>query len=513
MNIINIVFFIALGGSAVVAALAFYKKTAAKEEIKNATEKAQKIVEKAERKAEDIRREAKLEAKDEIIKAKRDFEAESKGTRNELLGLERKLVSREAHLESRLDEIDKRNKQLEQKNEDIQRLRKKLEDVYQQQIDALEKVSNLTREEAKKMILIHIEREVKKEAALLIKEVEAQAKQTAQKKAREIVSTAIQRCAVDHVVDYTTSVVQLPSDDMKGRIIGREGRNIRAFENLTGIDLVVDDTPEAVILSGFDPIRREIAKICLEKLLADGRIHPARVEEVFHYAEKEIQNRIMEKGEQVTLEVDVQGLHPKIVELLGRLQFRTSYGQNVLQHSIEVSYIAGLMAQELGVNVRLARRAGLLHDIGKAVDFEMEGTHQQLGADLAKRYGESDEVVHAIYAHHEDTPPETIEAILVLAADAVSAARPGARRESIEAYVKRLEKLENIANSFTGVEKAYAIQAGREIRVMVKPDVLDDTSSVKLSRDIAKKIERELEYPGQIKVSAIREVRYIEYAK
>jgi len=510
---IIIVTVIAIAISLVLVSFAFYKKISSDDKIKNAELRVKKLVEDAERKAEVIRREAVIEAKDEVIKARKEFEEESKSRRSELIGFEKRIVSKEEHLDSREDEVNKREKLLDSKQEEVQGLKKKLENVYQQQIEALEKVSNLTREDAKKLLLVHIEREVKKEAAILIKEVETQAKQTAQKKAREIVSTAIQRCAVDHVVDYTTSVVQLPNEEMKGRIIGREGRNIRAFETLTGIDLVVDDTPEAVILSGFDPIRREIARICLEKLVSDGRIHPARVEEVYNYAKEEVYNKIIERGEQVAMEVDVQNLNPKLIELLGRLQFRTSYGQNVLQHSVEVAHISSLMAQELGVNVRLARRAGLLHDIGKAIDFEQEGTHQQIGADLAKRYGESDEIVHCIAAHHEDIPPNTIEAILVLAGDAVSAARPGARRESLEAYIKRLEKLETLANSFGGVEKSYAIQAGREIRIMVRPDVIDDTGSVKLARDVAKKIERELEYPGQIKVSVIRETRTVEFAK
>lgn len=511
--IIGSIVLVAIAAAIIIVSLAFSKKITADKKIQNADIEAKKVIEEAERKAEQLRREAIIDGKDEMIKARKEFEDEFRGRRAELQSFEKRLVTKEEHLESRDDEINKKEKLVESAKEEAQSLKKKLEGVYQQQIEALEKVSNLTREEAKKLLLVHIEREVKKEAALLIKDVETQAKSTAQKKAREIVSAAIQRCAVDHVVDYTTSVVQLPNEEMKGRIIGREGRNIRAFETLTGIDLVVDDTPEAVILSGFDPIRREIARICLQKLVSDGRIHPARVEEVYNFAKEEVYNMIMEKGEQVALEVDVQNLNPKIIELLGRLQFRTSYGQNVLQHSIEVAHVAGLMAQELGVNVRLARRAGLLHDIGKAIDFEQEGTHQQIGADLAKRYGESDEVVHCIAAHHEDIPPSTIEAILVLAGDAVSAARPGARRESLEAYIKRLEKLETLANTFSGVEKSYAIQAGREIRIMVRPDVIDDTGSIKLARDVAKKIERELEYPGQIKVSVIRETRTVEYAK
>lgn len=497
----------------ILIAVAVYKKITLSEKVKNAEVTALKLMDDAKRNAEDIRREAIIEAKDETIKARKEFEEEFKQRRSELTSIEKRLMSREEHLDSRESEFFKKEKVLEEKLVEVKELKNKLDHLYQSQLVELEKISGMTREEAKEHLLVHIEREVKKEAALLIREVETQAKQTAQKKAREIVSNAIQRCAVDHVVDSTTSVVNLPNDDMKGRIIGREGRNIRSFETLTGIDLVVDDTPETVVLSGFDPIRRETARICLEKLVADGRIHPSRIEEVHQYATNEMQNRILDKGEEVVMDVDVQGLHPKLVELLGRLQFRTSYGQNVLQHSIEVAHIASLMAQELGVNVKLARRAGLLHDIGKAIDFEMEGTHQQLGADLAKKYGESEEVVHAIFAHHEDVPPNTVEAILVLVADAISASRPGARKESLDAYIKRLEKLEGIANSFDGVDKSFAIQAGREVRIMVKPDLLDDGASVKLARDVAKKIERELEYPGQIKVSVIRESRHMEYAK
>lgn len=507
--------FIALGSVLcfVLIAAAVYKKITSSEKVKNAELAATKLMNDAKRNAEDVRRESIIEAKDETIKARKEFEEEFKQRRSELTSMEKRLMSREEHLDSRESEFFKKEKNLEQKLVEVKELKGKLEHLYQSQIDELEKVSEMTRKEAKEYLLVHIEREVKKEAALLIREVETQAKQTAQKKAREIVSNAIQRCAIDHIVDSTTSVVNLPNDDMKGRIIGREGRNIRSFETLTGIDLVVDDTPETVVLSGFDPIRRETARICLEKLVADGRIHPSRIEEVHQYATNEMQNRILDKGEEITMDVDVQGLHPKLIELLGRLQFRTSYGQNVLQHSIEVAHIASLMAQELGVNARLARRAGLLHDIGKAIDFEMEGTHQQLGADLAKKYGESDEVVHAIFAHHEDVQPNTAEAILVLVADAISASRPGARKESLDAYIKRLEKLEGIANSFDGVDKSFAIQAGREVRIMVKPDLLDDGASVKLARDVAKKIERELEYPGQIKVSVIRESRHLEYAK
>jgi ribonuclease Y len=470
-------------------------------------------MEEAEKDAETIKREALLEVKEENHRIKNELEKEIKERRNELQRIERRLVQKEETLDRKSDILEKKEDSISKKEQDIQKIQESVEDLYNQQIKKLETISGLTSEEARELILDRIRDEVKHEAAQMIKEIETQAKEEGERKAKEIISYAIQKCAADHVAETTVSVVSLPNDEMKGRIIGREGRNIRTLETLTGIDLIIDDTPEAVILSGFDPIRREVARIALEKLISDGRIHPARIEEMVEKAQKEVDAIIRQEGERATFETGVHGINSELIKLLGRLKFRTSYGQNVLKHSIEVSHLAGAMAAELDVDIKLAKRAGLLHDIGKAVDHEIEGPHVQIGADLAKKYKESPEVIHAIMAHHGDVEPQTVEAVLVAAADAISAARPGARRETLESYIKRLQKLEEIADSFSGVEKSFAIQAGREIRIMVKPEEIDDLTTIQISRDIVKRIEEELEYPGQIKVNVIRETRAVAYAK
>ncbi|HKM39183.1 MAG TPA: ribonuclease Y [bacterium] len=489
------------------------RKYIAEARIASAEDAARRIVEEAEREAEAKIREALLESKEEAHCMRQELERENKDRRLELQRLERRLVKREESLDRKLENIEKKEELLDKKRKAVQATNEKLESTYQEQLRELERISGLTSDEARTLLLTNVENDIRHDVAVLIKNIETEAKEEADKRARDIVTQAIQRCAADHVAEATVSVVTLPSDEMKGRIIGREGRNIRALETMTGVDLIIDDTPEAVIISGFDPVRREVARVALEKLVADGRIHPARIEEVVEKTAKEVEELIREEGEQAAFEAGANNVNPELVRMLGRLKFRTSYGQNVLKHSLEVSHLAGIMASELGADVTLAKRAGLLHDIGKAVDHQMEGPHVTIGANLARKYGESPEVVHGIAAHHGDIEPETAEAVLVQAADALSAARPGARRETLEAYIKRLETLENIANSFTGVEKSYAIQAGREVRIMVKPERIDDLGAVRLARDVVRKIETELDYPGQIKVNVIRETRAVEYAK
>ncbi len=485
----------------------------AEAELGRAEEQAQKIVEDAKKEAEDKKRVALVEAKEEILKSKNEAEREFKDRRNEINRQERRLQQKEENLDKKTESLEKKDELLNKKLKAAENQQAELEELRKQETEILERLSGLTAEEAKEYLLRNIESEVRHEAAIMIKEIEAQTKDEADKKAKNIIGAAIQRCAADHVAETTVSVVSLPNDEMKGRIIGREGRNIRALETLTGIDLIIDDTPEAVILSGFDPIRREVARVALEKLITDGRIHPARIEEMVERAKKEVDQTIKQEGEQATFETGVHGLHPELVKLLGKLRFRTSYGQNVLKHSIEVSHLAGIMAGELGADVTLAKRAGLLHDIGKAVDHEVEGSHISIGVDLAKKFHESKDVIHAIEAHHGDVEPTTMIACLVQAADAISAARPGARRENIETYIKRLQKLEEIANSFNGVNNSYAIQAGREIRIMVKPEQVGDDDMAFIAREICKKIESDLEYPGQIKVNVIRETRTTDFAK
>ena len=491
----------------------YIRKTIGEGKINNAEELAKKIIEDANRDAETHKKEVLLEAKEEIHKIRVENERESRERRTEIQKLERRLLSREETLDKKSDTLEKKEESLNKKSKSLSDKEILIDELYDKQVEELEKLSGLTSEEAKELLLNDIKKEIAHESAILVKEMENKAKEEAEKKAKEIISCAIQKCAADHVAETTVTVVPLPNDEMKGRIIGREGRNIRTLETLTGIDLIIDDTPEAVVLSGFDPIRREIARIALERLIIDGRIHPARIEEMVEKATIEVDNIIKEEGEQAAFETGIHGLHPELIKLLGRLKYRTSYGQNVLRHSIEVAHLAGVMAAELGADIRIAKRAGLLHDIGKAVDHEIEGPHVDIGVDLAKRYKESKEVVHAIGAHHGDIEPQTVEAVLVQAADAISAARPGARRETLEAYIKRLEKLEEIADSFEGIEKSYAIQAGRELRIMVKPENVNDNEIIHTAREIAKRIESELDYPGQIKVNVMRETRAVEYAK
>ena len=504
-----------------------YRKSMVEKKINRSEETARRLYDDAVRKADDYKKEKVFEAKEEILKARAAMDAEKaendremRDRRSEVQRSENRLMQREASLDKRSDSLDnresdlkKRSDNLDRKEEEIDRLQEEAEALHAKQTAELERIAAMTQDEAKQIIIERVQKEAFHDAAAQVRDIEARAKEEAEKKARNIIALAIQKCAADHVAESTVSVINLPNDDMKGRIIGREGRNIRALETATGVDLIIDDTPEAVIVSAFDPVRREIARLTVEKLINDGRIHPARIEETVEKARKEVENQIREAGESAVFETNQHGIHHELVKLLGRLKYRTSYGQNVLKHAIEVSHLAGLMAAELGADVQLAKRAGLLHDIGKAVDHEAEGTHVTLGGELARKYHESNDVIHAILAHHNDVEPQTVEAVLVQAADAISAARPGARRESLENYIKRLTKLEEISMSFAGVEKCYAIQSGREVRIMVKPDDVTDEGTKVLAKEIAKRIEKEMEYPGQIRVNVIRETRSMEYAK
>ena len=490
-----------------------YRKKIAEAKLGDAEKQAEEIIAAAKKEAETKKKETLLSAKEEIHKNRTEFDKEMKDRRFEISRQERRIEQKEANLDKKTDALDKKDEKLNQKIKELDVLTEETKKTKQQQLEMLEKISGLSVDEAKDYLLKNVEDEVRHESAIMIKNIVDEAKEEADKKAKNIISTAIQKCAADHVAEATVTVVSLPNDEMKGRIIGREGRNIRTLETLTGIDLIIDDTPEAVVLSGFDPIRREIARVALEKLIVDGRIHPARIEEMVEKARKEVEAIIKQEGEQATFDTGVHGLHPEIIRLLGKLKYRTSYGQNVLKHSIEVSNLAGVMAGELGADVKMAKRAGLLHDIGKAMDHEIEGSHIEIGVDIAKKHKECAEVINAIASHHGDTEPTSIVACIVQACDAISAARPGARRENLETYIKRLEALEEIANSFDGVEKSFAIQAGREIRIIVKPENVKEDETILVARDIVKRIESELEYPGQIKVNVIRETRAVEYAK
>ena len=490
-----------------------YRKNVGEKAIGSAEQKARNLILDAENRSETMKKEAILEAKEEAHRLRSEAERDARERRAEVQRSERRLIQKEESIDRKLENIEKKEESIAQKEQNIINKQKDLDTIISKQLEELERISGYTVDEAKAILLSNIEKEVRHDASVMIKDIETKAKEEADKKAKNIITGAIQRCAADHVAESTVSVVSLPNDEMKGRIIGREGRNIRAIETLTGVDLIIDDTPEAVILSGFDPVRREVARIALEKLIVDGRIHPTRIEEMVEKAEREVNATIKEEGEQAAFEVGIHNLHPELIKLLGRLKYRTSYGQNVLKHSVEVAHLAGLMAGELGLDIKLAKRAGLLHDIGKALDHEVEGTHVDIGIDVLRRYKESEAVINGMAAHHGDYEPKSMEAVLIAAADALSAARPGARRETLDAYIKRLEKLEEIANTTPGVEKSFAIQAGREIRIIAKPEEVNDEEIVFLAREISKKIEAELEYPGQIKVNVVRETRAVDYAK
>ena len=490
-----------------------YRKKIAESKISSAEEEAKKLVDMAKIEAENLKKAEIIKAKEEIVNSRRELDQEIKERRGEVQKQENRLIQKEENLERRSENFEKKEQDLENKQKVLEEQKQKIEDLHEQGLKELQKIANLSKEEAKNILLKEVEKDVELEKANIIRDGIQKAKEEVNKNAKELLTYAVQKCAADHSQETTVSIVSLPSDEMKGRIIGREGRNIKALETLTGVDLIIDDTPEAVVLSGFDPLRREVAKIALEKLIDDGRIHPAKIEEMVEKAKQEVEETIKEEGERAVLETGVIGLHPDIVKLLGKLKYRTSYGQNVLNHSIEVSNLARIMAEELGLDAKLARRAGLLHDIGKALDHDMEGTHVEIGVEILKKYKENPLVINAVEAHHEDVEPQTLEAVLIQAADAISASRPGARRETLEAYIKRLQNLEEIADSFDGVDKSFAIQAGREVRIIVKPDKINDEQMTILARDVAKKVENEMDYPGQIKVNVIRETRIVDYAK
>ena len=491
----------------------YIRKKTAESKMQSAENEAKKIIEMAKIEAENKKKEEIFNAKEEIMNARKDLDQEIRERRGEVQQQERRIIQKEENLERKIDLAEKKEKDLLLKDEELEKKKNELDEILNKQLQELQRISGLSQENAKKQLLSELEKTITAEKAALIRDMEAKARENAEKNAKEILGYAIQKCAADHTSETTVSIVELPNDEMKGRIIGREGRNIKTLETLTGIDLIIDDTPEAVVISGFDPLRREVAKIALEKLIDDGRIHPAKIEEMVEKAKEQVETIIKEEGERAVLETGVVGLHPDLVKLLGKLKYRTSYGQNVLNHSIEVSNLARIMADELGLDTKLARRAGLLHDIGKALDHDMEGTHVEIGVDILKKYKENENVINAVEAHHGDVEPKTIEAVLVQAADAISASRPGARRETLETYIKRLESLEKIADSFDGVEKSFAIQAGREIRIIVKPEKISDDQMTLMARDVAKRVEDEMEYPGQIKVNVVRETRVVEYAK
>ena len=490
-----------------------YRKKVAESKIHSAEEESKKIVSMAKKEAENLKKAKIIEAKEEIVNSRNELDQEIKERRGEVQRQETRLIQKEENLERRAENYEKKEENLNKREKELEEEKQKIEELHSQELKELQRIASLSKEEAKNILLREVEKDITAEKAAIIREANQKAKDDAKKNARELLTYAVQKCAADHSQETTVSIVALPSDEMKGRIIGREGRNIKALETLTGVDLIIDDTPEAVVLSGFDPLRREVAKIALEKLIEDGRIHPAKIEEVVEKAKQELEETIKEEGERAVLETGVIGLHPDIVKLIGKLKYRTSYGQNVLNHSIEVSNLARIMAEELGLDAKLARRAGLLHDIGKALDHDMEGTHVEIGVEILKKYKENPLVINAVEAHHEDVEPQTLEAVLIQAADAISASRPGARRETLEAYIKRLQNLEEIADSFDGVEKSFAIQAGREVRIIVKPEKINDDQMTILARDVAKKVENEMDYPGQIKVNVIRETRIVDYAR